>query len=104
MPLNMNTIGTGTGIGGGSGNGESVYGSPDTAIINNSTKFNMSTVKVGKSIKTIYSPIYNVIGNDGTYMYDNYSAKLTRHKMTVNTNNTFDDSGYTTTVLISGNC
>lgn len=104
MPLNMNTVGTGTGIGGGSGSGESVYGSPDTAIIDNSTKFNMSTVKVGKSIKTIYSPIYNVIGNDGTYMYDNYNAQLTRHKMTVNTNNKFDDSGYTKTVLISEHC
>lgn len=104
MPLNMNTVGTGSGIGGGSGNGESIYGSPDTTIIDNSTKFNISSVKVGKSIKTIYSSILNVIGNDGTYMYDNYQAKLTRHKMTVNTNNTFDDSGYTQTVLISDNC
>lgn len=103
MPLNMNTVGTGTGIGGGSGNEESVYGSPSTEIVDNSTKFDISSVKVGKSIKTIYPPIYSVFGHDSTYMYqisnDNCHA-IYRVQMKVNTNNQFDESSHTSTAII----
>lgn len=98
MPLNMNTVGTGAGIGGGSGNGESVYGSPTIAMVDNSSKIKMNSMKIYDSIKHNYGRIY-AFAHDDKYLYSINEQSMNRRQMIVNTNNTYDENGDVQTQL-----